>query len=911
MMIRSKIAAFVTIVVSACISCNQEETISYSRQVKPILNEYCLTCHGGIRAQGGLSFLFEQEAMEAETESGIAPIVPGHGKQSEIIRRMRSNDPELRMPKEGPALREADIQLIETWINQGAQWDDHWAYAPIGEPDIPPIDTAWGSNPIDHFIYQTLGQHGLRPSPRATPDALARRLSFDLVGLPPTLQTASQYLNNPDEQNYRELVDGLMELPHYGERFAAMWLDLARYADSNGYEKDMGRSVWRFRDWVIDALNDDMPFDQFTIEQLAGDLLENPTKDQLIATAFHRNTMTNTEGGTEDEEFRSMSVVDRVNTTFEVWQATTMSCVQCHSHPYDPFRHEEFYELFALFNNTQDADLDSEYPFLMETDSVQEELQEVSSQIMTIKGAESEAIGKIGKSDIRTFLHPRLFGHFADDFQNVLIFNDGEFSNSSYNSNNQKHKKYYLAFEDIDLTDLTTVKYHYFCKGDDAVIEIRLDSIAGPVISRASMISKPGKDKDWRWQSFPIESPEKGKHDLFFHFINTTGDFRDGVVNVREMELGYKGIEPAHELRSLQDRLLKLYGEGIKSPVMKERIAALRRKTHVFERGNYLVRGSLVEPDVPEVLNHDEASIENRLDMARWLVSDKNPLTARVMVNRIWEQLFGRGIVETLEDFGTQGFPPTHEELLNYLAHHFSQDWEWSIKSLVKEIVSSETYRQSSKVSARQLEIDPFNIYYGRGIRMRLTAEQIRDQALAISELLNPSIGGESVMPHQPDGVWQITYSNAKWEAKNEADKYRRGLYTYWKRTTPYPSMSAFDTPSREFCVSRRITTNTPLQALVTLNDPVYVEAAEKFGTWMINQGHGDIEKAIVAGYQKALLKEPDEDVLQVLHQLYAEADQPLALQISMKDHTGYKPLAPMTVVANAIMNLDAFLNKS
>ena len=425
------------------------------------------------------------------------------------------------------------------------------------------------------------------------------------------------------------------------------------------------------------------------------------------------------------------------------------------------------------------------------------------------------------------------------------------------------------------------------------------------------MISKPGKDKDWRWQSFPIESLEKGKHDLFFHFINTTGDFRDGVVNVKEMELGYKGIEPTHRLRSLQDSLLKLYGEGIKSPVMKERIAALRRKTHVFERGNYLVKGALVEPDVPDVLNHGDASIENRLDMAKWLISDKNPLTARVIVNRIWEQLFGRGIVETLEDFGTQGFPPTHEELLNHLAHHFSQEWAWSIKSLVKEIVSSETYRQSSKVSAGQLEIDPFNIFYGRGTRMRLTAEQIRDQALAISGLLNPSIGGESVMPHQPDGVWQITYSSAKWEAKYEADKYRRALYTYWKRTTPYPSMSAFDTPSREFCVSRRITTNTPLQALVTLNDPVYVEAAEKFGIWMIEQANGDIEEAIAAGYQKALLKEPDQDVLQVLYQLYDQVDQPLAMQASIKNNHENKPLAPMTVVANAIMNLDAFLNKS
>ncbi|NND06074.1 MAG: DUF1553 domain-containing protein [Saprospiraceae bacterium] len=893
-----------------CLSCNQSEEISYSRHIKPILNEYCLSCHGGIRAQGGLSFLFEKEAMEAQTESGLRPIVPGRADKSEIIKRMRSNDPELRMPKEGPALREGDIQLIETWINQGAQWDDHWAYAQISNPNVPDLDTAWGSNAIDHFIYQKLKEKGLQPSGRATPDELARRLSFDLIGLPPTLENAGEFLKNPTNVHFDDLIDRLLDSPHYGERFASMWLDLARYADSNGYEKDMGRSVWRFRDWVINALNDDMPFDQFTIEQLAGDLLDVPSTDQSIATIFHRNTMTNTEGGTEDEEFRSMSIIDRVNTTFEVWQATTMSCVQCHSHPYDPFKQEEFYELYALFNNTQDADLDSEYPFLMETDSVQKDLRQVRAKILALKGEAVGDLNYIDKSEIKNLAHPRLFGHFADDFQHVLIANDGEFSNSSYNSNNQKDKKYYLIFQDVDLNDLEEIRYHYFCRGDDAVIEISLDSIEGPIISRTSMTSSPGKDKDWQWKSFPLEVSQNGIHDLVFHFINTTGDFRNGVVSVKEMVLGYQGEETTQALRSWQDTLLALYQGGIKSPVMKERTAALRRPTHVFERGNYLVKGAKVQPNIPEILNHEDVIVVDRLDMAKWLVSDKNPLTARVMVNRIWEQLFGRGIVETMEDFGTQGFPPSHEELLNYLAYQFSHDWNWSIKALIREVVSSDIYQQSSRTSANQLEIDPFNIYYGRGTRARLTAEQIRDQALAVSGLLNTKIGGESVMPYQPEGVWQITYSSAKWEAKHESDKYRRGLYTYWKRTTPYPSMTAFDTPSREFCVSRRITTNTPLQALVTLNDPVYVEAAESLGAWMTKQGQGDLKKAIERGYEKALLKKPNEEVLEILHGLHEESVQPMAMHVSM-DRNKKKILAPMTVVANAIMNLDAFLNKS
>ncbi len=889
-------------------ACSSDSPLSYSSDVKPILNENCLACHGGIKQLGGFSLLFEEDAL-AENESGKPAIIPGNSRQSELIRRLRTSDPEIRMPQDHEPLPESQIRILEQWIDEGAKWDQHWAYAPLKLPEVPEIDTAWGLNEIDKFIYRQLVEQNLRPSGAASDANLARRLSFDLLGLPPDQEQVAIFLDDPGKENYARLVDTLLRSPHFGEKLAAMWLDLARYADSNGYEKDMGRSVWRYRDWVIKAFNADMPFDQFTIEQLAGDRLPSPDHSQLIATAFHRNTMTNTEGGTEDEEFRTMSVMDRVNTTFEVWQATTMSCVQCHSHPYDPFRMEDYYHAFAYLNNTQDADLDSEYPYLLETDQQQADMKEVIGWINELEESPS-AEGVIDRDLIRQTLFPRLQADFADDFQHVLISHDGTFSNSSYNSNNQKHKKYFLLFEDIPLDQLQAVRYHYFSKGDDALIEVRLDSVNGPVISSAPMLASDHQNPDWQWKSFPVETKINGMHDLIFCFINTTGDFHAGVVTLDDIILDYAGISLENPMIEYQDSLLALYRKGVKTPIMKNRSEQLWRETHIFERGNYLVKGDKVTPAVPGIFADPEKPVNNRLEFAQWMVSDANPLTARVIVNRIWEQIFGRGIVETVEDFGTQGSTPTHEELLNYLAYRFSHDWNWSVKRLIREMVTSATYQQSSKVTTLQLEKDPDNIWYGRGSRTRLTAEQIRDQALAVSGLLNPRIGGKSVMPPQPDGVWQIVYSNARWKAEKEEDKYRRGLYTYWKRTTPYPSMIAFDAPSREFCVSRRIGTNTPLQALVTLNDPVFVEAAEALATWMKQQGKGDLEKAIMAGYKKILLIPPEPMTIEVLSDLFEEANQPLPMMIAHKEEKD-AVLKPMTVVANALLNLDAVLNKS
>jgi len=885
-------------------SCEDEKQISYSEQIKPLLNKKCLRCHGGIRALGGFSLLFEDLAL-APTESGKYAIVPGKPNASQLISRVRHSDPELIMPQEGAPLTEDEIQLLETWIKQGAKFEDHWSFKPIELPVVPLIDSAWATTDIDQFILGEMQKHGLTPSEKASISKLVRRLSFDLTGLPIDPAVAMGVIEEPSDHSWEALIDTLLASPHYGEHFASMWLDLARYADSNGYEKDGTRSVWRFRDWVINAFNTDMPFDQFTIEQLAGDLLPQPNKEQLIATAFHRNTMTNTEGGTEDEEFRTASVIDRVNTTFEAWQGITISCVQCHAHPYDPINHEEFYQVYALFNNTQDADMDSDYPYQLELpDSTADQIQEIAKWIKTLGGEEIVYTGMPSKADISRMVHPRLFGDFADDFQEVLIQSNGVFSNAAYNSNNQKYKQYYIVFNDIDLSGLTGIRYRYDCNGDDANIELYIDQISGEPVLVTQMVN-PEED-GWGWLESNI-SGLVGKHDLIFHFVNTTGDYSTGVVTLKEVELVYKDKPIGKKVRAAQDSLLNTYRSGIKTPLLKEHGSLLERESHVFDRGNYLVPGAKVTGGVPKAINKDSISVTNRLELANWLVDNRNPLTARVMVNRIWTQIFGVGIVETPEDFGTQGMPPSHPELLDYLSYHFSNTWGWSIKRLIKEIVKSATYQQSSNMDSLRLEIDPYNKWLSRGTRIRLSAEQIRDQALAVSGLLVENIGGQSVMPPQPEGVWQVVYSSATWEAKSKEDNYRRALYTYWKRTTPYPSMVAFDTPSREFCVSRRIRTNTPIQALVTLNDTVYLEAAIALGAWMEEAGNGNVEEAIEKGFQKALLEAPKEDELAILMDLYQQS----AVPISNMAGTDNRPLEPLTVVANAILNLDAFLTKS
>ena len=893
-------------------SCSiNRQTISFTDQVKPILNQKCMRCHGGVRQLGDFSLLFREEAL-ATTESGGIGIIPGNHKKSELYKRIVHTDPELRMPLEGDPLSEEEIKILTQWIDEGAQWEEHWSYTPLEAPGV--------EASIDKFIQKGLKDAGLSPNGPAQPAILARRAALDLTGLPPEASVVEQYLESPSLEKYEAYVDQLLASPHFGERWAAMWLDLARYADSKGYEKDAPRSIWKYRDWVIHAFNNDLPFDEFTIQQLAGDQLMNPSKEQLIATGFQRNSMTNTEGGTDDEEFRVAAVIDRVNTAMEVWQGTTIGCVQCHSHPYDPYLQEDYYKLYAYFNNSQDADQDNEFPQLelyqpadaANIDAIIKYIQELSPTT------------NVNKDDllaiqIKQALFPRLIPQHVDDFQNVVMNWDGGMSNLSNNMKSAVGRRYFFQYNAIPLDRLKGIEVTYSAGGNESQIIIRKDQIDGEILGQVDVPStskivngKPSWYSSFKQLTIPINS--EGKHNLIFELVNTTGNNPEGIVRIKELLLDY-GQPLIQAWKASTDKLIQFRGRATMTSIMKPKPGALKRNTHVFERGNALMPGQEVQPGLPEWMPQPDPSIEeDRLQFAKWLVDPENPLTARVAVNRFWEQIFGTGIVETLEDFGSQGAKPTHPELLDYLAYSFIHEHDWSVKELLKSIVLSDTYQQSSMTNAEKQELDPYNQYLSRGPRFRLSAEQIRDQALAVSGLLNDSIGGKSVMPPQPDGIWQVVYSALEWKT-NEQDRYRRGLYTYWKRTTPYPSMISFDSPSREFCVSRRIRTNTPLQALVTMNDPVYVEAAQELGDQMLQVGNGDLERSIEYGYYKALLKQPNTTTIEVLKELYEDArialNTPQVISTSQKEERpGESFTQPMHVVANAILNLDAFFTK-
>ena len=753
-------------ILSGC-SGPKEQTVSFNRDIRPILNAKCLSCHGGVKQLGEYSLLFPEEAYDT-TASGKYGIVPGKPSESELFVRLLHDDPELRMPYEQPPLSKREIRLFEKWIEEGARWETHWAFVPPDPSLKPPVykDKSWPRHPIDHFIGRRLEENDLEPAPAAAPDILLRRLHLDLTGLPPTLEAINSFRNNgATAEDYEREVDKLLASPHFGEHWASMWLDLARYGDSQGYQKDpIRRTIWRYRDWVINAFNRDMPFDRFTIEQLAGDQIEDRTNDQLLATAFHRNTNTNDEGGTDNEEFRVVAVLDRLNTTYEVWQGMTMSCVQCHSHPYDPILHEEYYRSMAFFNNTQDADLPSEEP-------------------------------------------------------KVALLSPGQ--------------------------------------------RYRIDTLT-------RFLEQHRQDNDTLSESF-----------------------REAVAQMA-------GIQPAPV------------------PVMLDFPPDTTRPSHVFIRGNWLSPGERVAPGVPSSLNPGGSDPSpNRLGLAKWLVSNENPLTARVVVNRFWAGIFGRGLVETVEDFGTQGAPPTHPELLDWLAARFVHRHDWSVKALLKDMVMSAAYQQAATVSAEKLEIDPYNQLLSRGPRFRLSAEQIRDQSLAVSGLLSKKMYGPSVMPPQPEGVWNTIRHVARWKTSPGEDRYRRAVYTFLRKTSPYPSFLTFDSPSREICVSRRIRTNTPLQAMVTLNDPVYVEAAKALATKMLRFSGKSPEEQIARGYEMAVMRPPAPEKLEELlnfHEIASRAyeQSPEAAQelLAANQASERNPdFAAMTNVASIILNLDEFLN--
>ena len=892
---------------------HNSKTVDYNTQIKPILNKHCIICHGGVKRQADFSLLFRVDAL-AKTKSGKPAIIPGDPEHSEFIRRLSLKDPEDRMPFKSPPLKPEEITLLTRWVKEGAIWGDHWAYLAPKAVEVPNKSVfagfsnwfggSWEQNDIDYFVKNSLENEGLKPSKEAEKTTLLRRVCLDLTGLPPTKELMDRFLANPTKENYTQIVDELLSSPTYGERWAGMWLDLARYADSKGYERDANREIWHYRDYLIRSFNQDKPYNQFITEQLAGDLLPNPTDEQLVATAFHRNTMTNDEGGTDNEEFRTAAILDRVNTTWEVLQSTTFACVQCHSHPYDPFRHEDYYKFAAFFNNSRDEDTYDDYPLLRHYKP--NEQQKLDSVLKWINSVSPNRV-----ADVKAFLKT-----WQPAYNSITLdkFVKSELSDTKFlGIQNQGSAR----IPNVLLDKKNILLYRFKSNEYGGTLRFNLDNPTGKLLASTKIdTAKRG------WQLKELVLPNiSGTHDVYVSAVNPTLKGKETYtiyfdwLSFREdfPEKGTKGYAIA---KSQFWELMKVKTE--KTPIMLENPKDRFRKSYVFERGNWTVKTQEVQPDVPHsLLAFPKNAPRNRLGLAQWMTAKQHPLTARTAVNRFWEQLFGVGLVETLEDFGTQGFTPSNPELLDYLSVKFMNEWNWQPKKLLREIVLSATYQQDSKASASLLEHDPMNRLLARGPRIRLSAEQVRDQALSISGLLSKKMFGPSVMPYQPDGVWASPYDGDKWKKSTGEDQYRRGLYTFWKRTSPYPSMISFDGASREVCLSRRIRTNTPLQALVTLNDSSYIEAARGFAKRIEREGGSDSESQIKMGYRLAMGHEIQEKKLAILENLYqsslknyqAKPSETTQL-LACKPKEAKPQRAALTIVASAIMNLDEFITK-
>ncbi|MEO7600476.1 MAG: PSD1 and planctomycete cytochrome C domain-containing protein [Opitutus sp.] len=952
------------------------DRVDFNRHIRPIFNQNCTACHGGVKMAAGISFIYREEATRSG-ESGRPTIVPGKPEKSELIARITSTDDEFRMPKpeHGHRLGDHEIALLRQWITEGAEWSEHWAFVPPKPQSIPAVkNSAAAPTPIDHFIVAKLEREGLVPSPSADRATLLRRVSLDLTGLPPTADEIAAFMADESANAYARVIDRLLASPQYGERWATVWLDLARYADSKGYENDGGRGVWPYRDWVIDALNRNLPYNRFLVEQLAGDLIPNASLDQRIATTFHRNTQSNDEGGTDDEEFRIAALIDRTATTWLATSGVTFNCVQCHSHPYDPIRHEEYYRFAAFFNNSRDVDLSNEHPVLRvaEDPSRRAEVDRWQRELRSLR-ERRHAAGRELAADPAQWSGTAIARATAKPEAKFELRDGAAISVGAVNTNSV------FEYRVMELPPETTaIRVEVFPEDlararhtpDFGFIVRRIDAAVGLADGTEQPLAiqrffadtanqysdsdaPPAKPKVDPTKPAPVPPPPLAPG--YFFAGNPTLDRNRWIVLVPELPLTLPAgaslvlrlkhdasiaskSAPARRVRlsashdpqwrvaaadedlAVGDkRIAELTRElnavtHVRMPVMEDLPENERRETKVFGRGNYLVKeGEPLEPNVPKLFPALPADApRNRLTLAEWFVAPGHPLTARVAVNRCWEQLFGTGIVETLEDFGSVGELPSHPELLDWLALRFQGELAWDMKALLRDIVLSSTYQQSSRMTPAAREKDPRNRLLARGPRNRLTAEMVRDQALTASGLLSRKLHGPPVMPPQPDGLWAAVYNNDQWIEATGPDRYRRAIYTYLRRSTPYPSFLTFDAPNRESCTLRRNPTNTPLQSLVTLNDPVYVEAATALGRRMRHEGGSTARAQIVYGFRLAATREPSERELAPLLSLHQqsrplldkEAGLPYPVESTVLEERAY------AAVAAAILNLDCVLTK-
>ncbi len=908
-------ALLAVIVCGAWIMTLTNKKIDYSTEVKPIINKHCITCHGGVKAKSNFSLLFREEAL-AKTKSGKFAIIPGDPDNSEMMRRITLNDPEDRMPYHHEPLNKDEIEILRKWIKEGAQWGENWSYVPVKPVEVPMPSTFfglietkndWAINDLDYFILQKQKEQGLKPAPQADKTTLLRRLSFDIIGMPAPESIANQFLADSSEKAYETLVDSLLASPHYGEKWTSMWLDLARYADTKGYERDDSRSIWKYRDWLIHSLNDDMPYDSFLIKQIAGDLLPEATDEDYIATAFNRNTMTNDEGGTDNEEFRTAAVMDRVNTTWQALMGTTFACVQCHSHPYDPIKHDEYYKFMAFFNDSRDEDTFGDYPLLRNyNDSMQEDVAKV---INWLKENVSASAAKERYTFLKTW-QPAYNSLLCDSFTNSEL-NDTKWAIFRNNS--------VCRLKNVNLENKNHLIFRYAGWVPGGTWEIHLDDASGPLIATKQLDTTKGGD--WKIQEIDI-LPVPGKHNLIFTYTNSK--LKKPTESGVQFDWFYFTDKFPGEGKDGYTQIKNTWWKLITSdvptiPVMMDNPSFMHRTSYVFERGNWLVKGDKVTPDIPASLGKLPGNVpHNRMGLAIWMASNQNPLTARTMVNRVWEQVYGVGLAETLEDMGTQGIPPTHPELLDWLSYQFMYDNRWSTKKLLKTIVMSATYRQSSVVAQESLDKDPGNKYYARSPRVRLSSEEVRDQALCIAGIMSDKMYGPGVFPYQPKGIWLSPWNGQDWVQSKGEDQYRRAVYTYWKRSAAYPSMLTFDAVSREVCTSRRIRTNTPLQALTTLNDSTYIDIARNFAYRIQEEAGNNITQQIKRGFKLATLHDIDNNSLTALMKLYNTAytqfknnpDKTCEMIGGMNEHTNVETAA-LVVTANAILNLDEVVTKN
>ncbi len=811
--------------------------IDFSRDIQPILSRHCAACHGFDRKarKAGLRLDLRDSAVARKA------IVPGNPGASKLIARIESTDEAEQMPPADTRkpLGPRQKQLLRAWIEQGAPYARHWAFVPPGRSAPPAVKaTRWVRNPIDAFVLARLEREKLSPSAEADRATLLRRVTLDLTGLPPTLAELDAFLADRSPDAYEKVVDRLLASPRYAERMALAWLDAARYADTNGFNNDEDRTQWPWRDWVLDAFAQNMPYDRFLVEQLAGDLLPGPTRSQKVATGFHRNQVHNTEGGIIAEEYRVEYVADRVHTTATVFLGLSMQCARCHDHKYDPISQREYYQFFAFFNSVSDK-----------------------------------------PAHYANFVAAEPFLRLPSPRQQAL------------------------------LADLERRRQ---------ALGQRIEKYEAGVAGAAERWEKgltPQEVRKWASTSGPAGKP-----------LLTPAGKRSAAQQALLRRFYLERIDREHgRLRAARDALTRQKAElekGIPAVMVMQELPA-PRPTFVLKRGQYDQPGERVSPAVPGVLPALPAGAPaNRLGLAHWLVDPANPLTARVAVNRWWQMLFGNGLVKTVEDFGATGEVPSHPELLDFLAVELVAGG-WDVKALLRRIVTSATYRQSSRLTSRQRERDPDNRLLGRGARYRLPAEMVRDNALTIAGLLRERQGGPSVKPYQPAGLWEdVTVERrGRYVADRGDNLYRRSLYTFWKRTCPPPALMSFDAPNREVCVARRAVTNTPLQALVLLNDPTYVEAARKLAERMLAGGRS-VEASLTLGFRTATARPPtpaEQALLQKLHrQALARfrADREAARKLlgvgeSGRDRTlDEADLAACTAVASVLLNLDETITR-